>query len=108
MASCLTFAGCEKEFVDESTNEKSDLETSLMNFESAIKSTNAPEYRASKSELKSVYKDKRKNLLLNASKLLLLANGVTDENLRNMEVNGFIIQSAITLHLEKTQGKLTL
>lgn len=108
VVSCLNFAGCEKEFIDEPTNEKMNLQTALMNFESAIKSTNAPEYRTSKSELKSIFRDKRKKLLLDASKLLLHANGTTDENLKTLEKNNLIIQSAITLHFEKTQGKLTL
>ncbi len=108
MASCLTFAGCEKEFINETTSQKISLETALINFESAMKSTNAPEYRTSKNKLKSIYKEKRKTLLLNASKLLLQANGATDESLKNMDENGSIIKSAIILHFEKTQGKLIL
>lgn len=80
MASCLTFAGCEKEFVNETPSQQISLETALASFENAMKSTNDPEYRTSKSELESVYKEKRKTLLLEASKLLLQANGATDEN----------------------------
>lgn len=108
MIFCVTFTSCEKDVINETIDQQIDVETALMNFENAMKTTNAPEYRTSKSELKPVYKVKRQTLLLEASKKLLLANGTTVKGLNEMEKNGSIIQQAIKIHFEETRGKLTL
>ncbi|MGO3285944.1 MAG: hypothetical protein ACTIK4_13580 [Mesonia sp.] len=108
MSFSMTFISCNKDILDETIEQQLNVDEELMNFEKTFKTINKAEFRASRNDIKPLFKMKRQTLLLRASKKLLLAKGVTKEALKKMVDDNTVIKNAMLFHFKKTQGKLNI
>lgn len=105
----LTFFACQADSAKSGNIQQKEMTKELQDFQFAVKNLN--QSKSGSAENKSseqIFENPRYNELLKVSKKLLISNGIYDKNLKieNQEEANKIIEQAIELHFNKTEGKL--